>query len=284
MPMKNLNEHLNCSNYRNDPKNMIFTVHRKEKDFTLNYINVYRSKVIFLVNGEITICINNNELINISDGNIVFLPTHLQITMHAITNITFLSCEINELQFCNRYGLTELQKDAITTGDEELSGTILPMRGIIRIFASCLIEMLEEGLSCIHLHEIKYKEFFILMRAYYTKIELHRFFSYEFSNKKMFRHKVLNNYHKVKGVKELAELNNMAIATFYRCFKQEFKQSPADWLDEKKKERVYYAVHSTAKSLEDIADEFGFSSVSHLSLFCKRKFLKSPREIRFNCD
>lgn len=94
---------------------------------------------------------------------------------------------------------------------------------------------------------------------------------------------VFSNYKSAKTLKELAEKCGFnCTKTFTRHFKRNFSTTPKQWLLIMRKNELISCLKNTKYPLKHLADELGFSNVSHLSDFCYKKTGMRPEEIRKN--
>ena len=78
----------------------------------------------------------------------------------------------------------------------------------------------------------------------------------------------------------MAEKVCMSRPTFIRHFKRCFGETPKAWVSKVKGEALFKALRDTNDTLEEIANQFKFSSVQRLSTFCKETLGGTPSEIR----
>ena len=103
------------------------------------------------------------------------------------------------------------------------------------------------------------------------------------SKVKSFEDKVLANYNSVKTINELASLcGYQCLRTFTRHFKKSFKQTPYQWLLERKMEEVYSMVLSSDLTITEIAKMYEFKNVSHLITIFSKRFGISPHKCRLS--
>lgn len=100
---------------------------------------------------------------------------------------------------------------------------------------------------------------------------------------KSFEDKVLANYNSVRTISELATLcGYQCLRTFTRHFKKSFKQTPYQWLLERKMEEIHSMVLSSDFTITEIARMYEFKSVSHLITIFSKRFGISPLKCRLS--
>ncbi|ULB33666.1 MULTISPECIES: helix-turn-helix domain-containing protein [Proteiniphilum] len=92
---------------------------------------------------------------------------------------------------------------------------------------------------------------------------------------------VLNNYKHSKTLEDFAARCGFnSIKTFTRHFKKNFNITPKQWILSIKKEEMIAQLQNSDNTIKQIADDLGFSNVSHLSDFCLKKTGMRPEDIR----
>jgi AraC-like DNA-binding protein len=82
------------------------------------------------------------------------------------------------------------------------------------------------------------------------------------------------------SVPELARLTGLGRVRFSTEFKRVFGLPPAKYIMRKRLERARYMLLNTDRTLEDVADELGFSDAFHFSKAFKAGIGFSPRQFR----
>lgn len=271
-------EHTTCYNYKLQTS-ATFKVLKFCKCDVSEIINVDRSVIIFLLEGEALITCNSHKDKIQKAGEMVLLPRNCCCYVKVLKDSTIISSSfVQSIDFCNRFSFGQL----IDHIPEKFvyNFTILPIKERIMQFVTLLQDYLNDGLSCVHFHELKEQELFIILRAYYSKEELASFF-YPLLGKDMdFKDFVLANYLSVSDISEFAQLGNLSVDTFKRRFKEVFGESVHKWITQRKSELIYRDLIMTNKPFADIALDYQMSSQAYLSTFCKQHFGKSPQELR----
>lgn len=94
--------------------------------------------------------------------------------------------------------------------------------------------------------------------------------------------KIVHSHYKgIESIEEFSELCGFnSSKTFTRHFQKYLGTTPKQWLLQMKKRDVIQQLKNTTHPLAIIAENFGFSSASHLYHFCVNKIGKTPSEIR----
>lgn len=156
----------------------------------------------------------------------------------------------------------------------------LPIKPRLMEFLQGVRNYLEDGTSCPLLHKIKQQELSLLFRGYYSQNELLPFLLPIVRYSHEFEHFIMDNYLKMKGVKEFVDLSGMTLSAFNRKFKVHFKESPYQWLIKQRAKHIYHELLYSDRTFASIAKEFHFSDASHFNRYCKSMFGNSPSKIR----
>lgn len=81
---------------------------------------------------------------------------------------------------------------------------------------------------------------------------------------------------------ELARGSGRSLSTFKRQFRDVTGQSPAAWLRERRLDRARIVLETTDRSVTEVALEVGFGSLSHFVHAFRRRFQKTPQQVRKN--
>ncbi len=101
------------------------------------------------------------------------------------------------------------------------------------------------------------------------------------SASKRFENSVLRNYSSVRTMNELAKRCGYDnIKTFTRHFKKSFGETPYQWMLDRKMEEVHSLVTSSDISITEIAEMYGFKSLSHLVNLYSKRYGISPHKSR----
>lgn len=271
-------EHKTCYNYKL-PTSATFKLLQFDKVNAMQTFEVDRSVIIFLLEGKASVTCNNYKDKIHQAGEMVLFPRNCSCYANILEKATIISCSfVQNIDLCNRFSFAHLIN--FVPEGFTYDFVILPMAERIKQFAALLKNCLEDGLSCVHFHELMEQELFILLRAYYNKEDLASFF-YPLLGKDLdFKDFVLSNYMTVDSLPEFAELANLSVDTFKRRFKETFGEPAHRWIVQRKSELIFRDLIASEKSFADIAFEYKLSSQAYLSTFCKRHFGKTPQEIR----
>ena len=88
---------------------------------------------------------------------------------------------------------------------------------------------------------------------------------------------LMNSYYlKPLSLEELSRLSGRSLSAFKRDFQEQFNNSPAFWIKNKRLEYAGLQLEKTNKNVSEISMEIGYESVSHFIKAYKEKFGQTP--------
>lgn len=191
------------------------------------------------------------------------------------------------IQLCEGKRCPDVSSDASTGKDDKQSKTYihtttLKANDAVRLWRDSVVCYLKKGMKLQGLYEHKLRELFSIFWNLYPKSEIEPFFSEFHCHHTGFRSFVFHHFMDARNVEELAELSGLSLSSFKRTFKEEFHQSPLQWVHRQKAYFLYYDLVETDSPLTELADRYKLSSVSYLCAFCKKMLGDTPYAIRNN--
>lgn len=233
--------------------------------------------ILFVIDGEVDLFYNGEQL-RLSSDNMVCLSRGSVFRILSCDNGSIVIAQFDHaIQSCEKDSFSQLYNIKI---ENDKSIHPLAVKDRLYMFLRLLICYLEDGANCVHFHEIKLRELFWNIRFYYTKAEQAAFFYPILSNNHDFKKKVLNNYRKVRTVKELAWLCDCSLSSFKRKFLDEFREPASEWLQKQINNIIKYKLANGDVPIGIIAEELHFSSLPQFCRYCKRNFGYTPSEWR----
>lgn len=233
--------------------------------------------IFFLIDGVVKLTVEDTDIYTVNKSEMVLLPdaTHCKIETLEQSNLMLCSLSVEFL-----LSEKKLSKELIPENpDEEERIKKLPISETVLQFLSLLRKCMEDGLASYYFMDLKRNELNLLLFAYYKERELALFLRSVLSKDAQFKRFVLNNYLMVKNVRELAALANYSTSGFIKKFQKVFDESPYKWMQKQKASKILVEINRGVKSLQEIANEYKFSSYQHFSSFCKAIFGFPPIEI-----
>jgi AraC-like DNA-binding protein len=236
--------------------------------------------IVYVMRGVLEVTSGTSPAYALNAGDLMlFAPdTYLTCYVEPTTSVTAIMLKIrNRVAVCDKFSFGNLfQND----NHSPVSHAHLAATPTIRAFMDQLVVDITGPLRCFRFMELKIIEFFYYVKAFYCSSQLSRFVQPLLSPNAQFMHFIWNNYRKVRNATEFARMANCSASTFKIRFREATGLSPAQWLNEQKARNVFHDIRCGEKSLKEISEDYHFSSVSHLGVFCRKKFGISPGTIK----
>lgn len=272
-------EHLSCTNYKTEAYNGFgLEEFVGGADFSSSSLAVKANFLIFILEGEMLITKDRGESRSVSGGEFMFMPFHsdYEIQIRRSGRCIYMSFFYNDIQLCDKYLLESYRKQV---KDFQPVFEPLPVREPLTYFLESMRCYLEAGVNCKHLHALKEKELFIILRTSYGREEVVNLFYPIIGRDINFKGAVLSNAEKAGSREELATLLNMSVPDLTRKFNLEFGEPVYTWLMKQKKRRVQERASLPGVSIKDIIHDFNFSSAANFNRYCKQNFGCSPTDL-----
>ena len=240
---------------------------------------LFRSPVIFFVlSGNVKLEINKEEVRSVSPHEMFMAQSDNSYGISILEPTRLLTCHVPmEAWFIEQNGMDKLIKNNKTISGEFFK---LPLKKIIIRYLSLLeLYLKEEAVYPSYFFELKRQELFFLLFHCYKEHDLAQFLHCVLSKDVHFKKFVMNNYFKAKNVQELAKFANYSTSGFIKKFQKCFNESPYRWMQRQKAKQISVEINRGVKSLQEIANEYKFSSYQHFSGFCKSQLGSPPSEI-----
>lgn len=251
----------------------------REKKGVVAHTAPSRTAMIFLLEGALHVegkrfpsfTVHANQMFPMPagvDNSIRFMEDCLALVLYFIDS---------KFKFCHNIITDEMIENAPKRDDWLFAlDMIKPMIVLARQTADYVMD----GLLCCDIQLSKQREFTAVMQAYYSKDDLAPFLAPLYGVDLSFQDTIIAMSHTYPSIDEMAEKVCMSRPTFIRHFKQCFGETPKAWVSKVKGEALFKALRDTNDTLEEIANQFKFSSVQRLSTFCKETLGGTPSEIR----
>jgi AraC-like DNA-binding protein len=237
----------------------------------------HEAVVFFIIEGSIVFSINDLENHSVHEQEMFLVPDNCSCNIKVLKPVNLLICSFGVETLLSEQKMID---ELIPLYDDAQGNFIkLPINKVIKDYLLLLVQCMEDGLSSYYFFELKRHELFLLLFAYYTKEELAYFFCNIISENVQFRGFVMDNFLNVKNVQELANIANYSTSGFIKKFQRYFKESPYRWMQRQKARLILSDINEGAKSLQEIATEYKFSSYQHFANFCKLQFGFPPSEL-----
>lgn len=272
-----LNKHLMCEHYQGNSPVGFRVV--QEKKGVVAHTAASRTAMIFMLEGALHVegkrfpgfTVHANQMFPMPagvDNTIRFVEDSLALVLYFIDS---------KFKFCHNIITDEMIKNAPKRADWLFA---LDMIKPVIVLARQTADYVMDGLLCCDIQLIKQREFTAVMQAYYSKDELVPFLAPLYGVDLTFQDTIIAMSRTYPSIDEMAEKVCMSRPTFIRHFKRCFGETPKAWVSKVKGEALFKALLNTSDTLEQIANQFKFSSVQRLSTFCKETLGGTPSEIR----
>lgn len=270
-------EHLKCSKYMRKVEDGFMLKEIPRGDLYIKSDTTRKNHLIAVISGSIEFMYEEYPPRVINAGEIFVLSRSAVVHSRCIEDakMIILIFEIPTIN-CEKINFQELREMAKTV---ECKFNVLPVRNALGLFYSTLEAYLKVEVNCAHLHALKQDELLLCLRYFYTKEELAALFYPMLYKTYDFRHLVLENYEKVKSVKELIDLSHMSKSVFFAKFQEEFGVSAKQWLITKLIQKIEYAALEPDITVKELMLKFNFDSLSSFQRFCKDNTGQTPLEL-----
>lgn len=231
--------------------------------------------LIFVLDGMISAQIEHGKTEQVKAGNFFLIPQYAKNHMMAEQNGSALILFWNlQVRVC------ETMVDASTVQPFPQGMICVPMIDPLKQMLRSMVRYIKDHIDCTHVHMVKQMELLFILQKYYDRDLMIRLFSPSFGSRSHFMSTVLKYYKEVSSMQELAEKCGCSDRTFNRKFHDYFAMTPYQWIQQKKSEEISHYLRDSNVSFNTIAKKMCFSSPSHLSLYCRKTFGKTPTEMR----
>ena len=149
-------------------------------------------------------------------------------------------------------------------------------------YLDLLLECYRGGLHCHYYNENKVRELMFIFRAFYPKEQLRKFFSPALTGDTSFSQFIMDNYNSYNTLSDMASSLNYTVSGFEKKFRKIFGCSPYNWLKRRKALDIYQCISTSNLRMNEISNNFGFSSPAAFNTFVKQTFGITPGQIRQN--
>jgi AraC-like DNA-binding protein len=233
--------------------------------------------IFFVITGSVRFKINNGEAHSIFPHEMFMaqIDDSYEVTMLEPTHL--IICHVPfESWYAGQKWIERLAPAENNSSDIFYK---LPVKKTLTRFLALVDVYIKDGIHSPQFFENVRHELFYLLFHYYLKPELAQFLQCILSKDIQFKKFVVSNYLKAGNVEELAKLANYSTSGFIKKFQKCFNDSPYKWIQRQKAKQISIDIYNGVKSLQEIANEYKFSSYQHFSVFCKTQLGAPPSTI-----
>lgn len=243
--------------------------------------------VVFFLKGGLRFVFSDSQDHEGRRGEMLFFPAGGRYYYQTLGETVILMFQIvKPIQICENLSIEKMYKQYLT-GPDDLSRqhesyySVLKINERIWYYLQGVANCLQDGIKCRGYAKLVIKEYILMLGVYYTQKEICEFLHYHQVNEDVaFVQHVQRQWHLFKDVEGIAESMWMTPRKFSAKFKEVFKQTPYNWMKEKRAKLIEKELMMTDKQIKLIAFEQGFSNKSQFSKFCTKELGASPTEIR----
>ena len=235
-------------------------------------------KIVLVLDGNVTYKLRGLVLTELQEGQMLLIAPDKHFSLNTKDAAKLLTITLTQISgLCECFPLENL---LVHRDENRQEITVLEANAAVDTFAAGLVSSLKQGLRCKYYLETKTKELFYLLRAFYTKEQLAHFFSEMLHTDAHFYYFVKQNYKNINSIPEFAKMVDMKQLTFEKKFKEIFGMPPYKWIIEQKSKDIHHALCTGNTPLKELAAQYGFSSKSSFSDFCKKNLGAPPGRVR----
>lgn len=253
-------------------------LYRKEQKGSLVDTISHEDILIFIFSGRATVAYNEQAAITVKECEMCLIPKGCSYNLEYLEDTSALYYYFDGPK--DRDDRDRLEKIYMASDSFEYRYSSVVCKPVLHSMVAQLVIFLNDGINLPSLNTIKEKELFLILFSYYSNSELMSLFYPLLGHNISFKSFVMQNYTKVKGVQEFADLACCSISTFKRRFYENFGESVYQWMLDQKSKHILHSLTMENVAFGDIIYEYGFFSASHFNWFCKRKFGATPSMLR----
>ncbi|MDR2968704.1 MAG: helix-turn-helix domain-containing protein [Tannerellaceae bacterium] len=289
MVIQNVNIHLNCACYQKGEKQLITLKEYAPNETGQSFLTSHL--IIFVLEGSVKYFIQDSETsVTVHSGNFIFFPATTLMSWTAQDKTTVLMFRlgglVGKLPECHTFRFQRFRSDSPFPADPtSLVPAIkrmpypLEMNERLAYFVEGVKQTESDGLKCSHFAEFLIGQLLTMIQVYYPREEYVRFYSTVATPNVAFADQVYENWLKCRSAGELANVLNMTLPQLRLNFLKVFREAPGTWLQNRRKEYIYYDICSSHKSVSQIAAEHEFS-LSNFNRYCRMNYGSTAAEIR----
>jgi len=249
-----------------------------QKGYCLESQSSYNPMIFFVITGSLSIEINNDITYPVASNEMFMTPGDHSFGITMLEQTHLIICHVT----MDAWFVEQRWIDQLVNYNKNIPKDFykLPVKIIIIRYLSLLDTYLREAISPPYFFELKRQELFFLLFYYYPEDDLAQFLQTLLSYDIQFKKFVISNRFNARNVRELARLANYSTSGFIKKFQKCFSDSPYKWMQKQKAKQISSEINRGVKSLQEIANEYKFSSFQHFSVFCKTHLGSPPTEIK----
>ncbi len=265
-----------------DDKMFKYHLHSTSKDKWEQLKSIHtiqHHKIIFLLEGEMHINWGEFKDVAVKPGEMFYLPRGAEISGYIVGSVSFVEAEISRGMTAKE--LDDLREMKNHERFDKYKFAPMVMHPPMLKLAESIKDYLVSGINCLHMHEAKFLELYVILHWHYSIADNAQLF-YPMAGigaVSEFRNFILDNYKINTPIDELVSKANMSRTTFNRKFKETFNTTPLKWIDELTRHAIISKASEPNVNVKDIMYEVGVSNPPQFTQLCKRLCGVTPSEL-----
>ncbi|MDR1161368.1 MAG: helix-turn-helix transcriptional regulator [Tannerellaceae bacterium] len=265
------------NSYFDTDYSVIFSTKQERKGKTIQLKEMHLNHLLFILEGEMNVSCNEFKNHLCIGGDMIFVARDANLIAETYTEVQYLLLSFNnQLQIIEQLELEELKEHSNERSIFNKLEIRTPLQGVL----DSILFYQDNKIRSRLLDEAKQKEIFLVMKTFYTQLELSRFLKPVLNQDMDFKAFVFKHYIEAKNVDELAQLCNLSVRSLTRKFKLYFGDSPYRWMLKQKAHHIKMVLVDKKIPMQQIIKEYGFSSPAHFTTYCKKHFGMTPSAYR----
>ena len=270
--------HFPCHEY---PHDCMFQLQKMYEGEEMIIANKKTNYFIFFLSGKCSVVSSLFDKEELAGNEVLFLPRQVNAKLTAKEDAqmlihTFANHTCNPIH-CILKGHHMYSNSTANEVLYNCKQTIVPA---LIPYLDTVISYIQEGISNPAMWYLKHQEVMRIFTSYYNKDDLSKLFRPILHESIPFNSLVITHARKVANVQELADLCGYGLVNFRRIFSKQFGIPVYQWLQKEKSKQILYLLSETDTAINDIVNNFGFSSISNFNKFCRKTLGTNPSTIR----
>lgn len=271
-----LQRHLSCKNDMTDNSGG-FKYIKFDEGISIVEEYAHKNYLLFFLKGDFSVYCDQFCNHTFHNNEMVVLPKSSMVKISATSKSQLLAMAFDIPQSnCDKLlfqGLTPI------CAGMEYNFEPIPIRYPLMPFLETVIHCLRSDLNCTHLHDVKQRELFFLLKGFYKKEEIGTLFHPIIGKELEFRDFVMQNYTKVNNLDQLITLSNMGRTSFFIKFKEEFGTTAKQWMMKQLKKRILGKITEPGICVKQLMEVCKFESEAQLYRYFKQQFQCTPKQL-----
>lgn len=283
--LKYKEEHVNCIYYANDNTCKLAVLKiRNEKIFVKQ--DHEKSTLYFVLEGTVRLGLDKGQKQCIEAGHFFLSEVGYTSYIQAEGAVMMITCDItNAISFCNEYSFRALMKfyqsnkKKLKLSDKKLA--YLPIVPLLAEELQTICHLLQSGMKCLYMQNMKVEMLLLILRAFYTREDLALVFAPLLTEELDFKRSILLSYNPKNNVQDMIVHSGLSQSTFSRKFIKTFGVAPKQYLMQRKRSELLRDLITSSVSIKDLARNYGMTP-NYITKFIYQNFGMTPTELREN--